>query len=802
MDPRKQSLELIILAPVICFLVLAGFGIYFLILTSVENFSERSIRQSFRSLSDGLYSIADREVDRLSWTGHAGDAKRTTVRQVFALYDFESFARKHEVGVVVQSEKGDEPLLIAEVPRNVKFDDAHDTYENGDYLFHTFRFRPWNWRVTLIKDSRAYSSLLERTRYFYIGSAIVLLVIAAFLILYLRRTIARPIHQIVARLRDKEPPDYTGIKEFEYLSSYLSQMMLEIRKHRDHLEELVQERTFELEETQKQLRIALENMPGGMFMVDADLKIKVSNDQYPAMYGLHPDFFEEDRSLRDAVEARANRGDYGPGPASDLVHERLKGYTDREPLRSEEETHDGRVLEFFRTPTQDGGTVAVVIDISERKQAERDLAEKSGFIQLIAAVTRAANEATNAEEAMQITLDKVCAHTGWPIGHLYKFDVASNEMVPTAQWQFAGSGRFDTFKKITSDFRFAPGAGLPGRVFVSGKPIWIKDISKDSNFPRATAALDIGVKSAFGFPVMVGKEVAAVLEFFTDKSAEPYEPLLDVMAQIGTQLGRAIERERAEERVRSDLELLQQELEAARDLQLAMVPNEFPPRSSMRPLQFAASMVPARNVGGDFYNVIDIDDHRTGIAIADVSGKGPRAALFMARALTMFNSIARRGGSPKDVTNEFNAELSAENESEMYVTVFYGVYDTSNNHFTYVDAGHYPPILRRRNGDVDWLEQVGGPMVGLMNELSYEERSLELGPGNTILCYTDGVIDAMNGSGEQFSEARVKALLTRCGQLDANDLVAQVLEEINDFVGDTPQIDDITCLVMRHLGNE
>jgi serine phosphatase RsbU (regulator of sigma subunit)/PAS domain-containing protein len=795
-------LELIILAPVLAFLILAGSGVYFLILNSVQDFAARSIRQSFTSLSDGVYGIADREADRLSWTGHAGDPKRTTVRQVFALYDIENFARKFEIGVIVYSKHEAEAVLRAGMPADVTLENIESAHPKDKYILHTFEFKPWNWRITLVQESSAYATLLERTRHFYIAAALVLLVIAGFLIIYLRRTIARPIHQIVTRLRAGEPPEYKGIKEFEYLSQNLGQMMQEISEYRHHLEELVGTRTAELEEAQKQLRVALENMPGGMFMVDADLQIKVSNDQYPTMYGLPPELFQEDRSLRHAVEARANRGDYGPGAASELVRERLKGYTDREPLRSEEETHDGRIVEFFSTPTQDGGTVAVVIDISERKQAERDLAEKSGFIQLIAAVTRAANEAKTADEAMQITLDKVCAHTGWPIGHLYKFDAASNEMVPTAQWHVVGSGEFDAFRKITSEFRFAPGAGLPGRVFASRKPTWIQEISEDSNFPRATAAMDVGVKSAIGFPVLVGKEVAAVLEFFTDNSADPYEPLLDVMAQIGTQLGRAIERERAEERIRSDLELLQQELEAARDLQLAMVPSEFPPGSSKRPLQFAASMVPARNVGGDFYNVIEIDDRRTGIAIADVSGKGPRAALFMARSLTAFNSIARRGGSPKEVIKEFNVELSAENESEMYVTVFYGVYDTSNNLFTYVDAGHYPPLLRKPNGDVVWLEQVGGPMVGLMKRLSYDEQSLELVPGNTILCYTDGVIDAMNASGEQFSEARLKALLTGCGQLDASDLVTEVLEEIGNFVGDTPQIDDITCLVMRHLGNE
>ena len=155
--------------------------------------------------------------------------------------------------------------------------------------------------------------------------------------------------------------------------------------------------------------------------------------------------------------------------------------------------------------------------------------------------------------------------------------------------------------------------------------------SFDPNFPRANLAEDIGVKSAFAFPVLVGKNVVAVLEFFCDVLAEPYEPLLTVMAQIGTQLGRSIERERAEEKTRSDLKRLQLDLESARELQLSMLPRRFPVTKSERPLRFAAIMEPARIIGGDFYNVIEIDGDRVGMVIADVSGKGVRAALFMAR---------------------------------------------------------------------------------------------------------------------------------------------------------------------------
>jgi signal transduction histidine kinase len=150
---------------------------------------------------------------------------------------------------------------------------------------------------------------------------------------------------------------------------------------------------------------------------------------------------------------------------------------------------------------------------------------------------------------MQIALDQVCGHTGWPVGHVYTLDEAAGDLAPTTIWYLKDPGQFRTFREVTESTRFASGVGLPGRVLANGKPTWIVDVTKDPNFPRAQLVSDIGVKGAFGFPVLVGPAVVAVMEFFSDQAAEPYEPLRDVMAQIGTQLGRVIERTQAEEQL-------------------------------------------------------------------------------------------------------------------------------------------------------------------------------------------------------------------------------------------------------------
>ena len=128
--------------------------------------------------------------------------------------------------------------------------------------------------------------------------------------------------------------------------------------------------------------------------------------------------------------------------------------------------------------------------------------------------------------------------------------LVGEELVTSRVWHLEDSERFETFRRVSEATRFGPGDGLPGRVLSSGKPAWITDVTKDRNFPRAQMATELGVKGAFGFPVLVGKDVVAVLEFFSERVVEPHEALLDVAAQIGTQLGRVIERQRAEGQLR------------------------------------------------------------------------------------------------------------------------------------------------------------------------------------------------------------------------------------------------------------
>ncbi len=292
-----------------------------------------------------------------------------------------------------------------------------------------------------------------------------------------------------------------------------------------------------------------------------------------------------------------------------------------------------------------------------------------------------------------------------------------------------------------------------------------------------------------------GERIMAVTKFPIFDSTGEVEAIGGVDVDI-------TERKRAEDRANKELMRIEEELQFARELQLAMVPRQFAPPSPERPLKITATMQPAREVGGDFYDVIELDRHRMGIVIADVSGKGAGAALFMARAFTILNTTARRGGGPGAVLSELNDALCVGNESTVFVSVFYGVFDAPTGVLTFANAGHNPPFLIRSDRSVEQLETTGGLVVGIKQNLSYLEKSVELGSGDTLFCYTDGITEAKNASMEEFSDKNLAAALGECGEMAVEHVADFVIDKVNEFTDHAPQFDDMTCVVIQRVPGE
>ncbi len=205
-------------------------------------------------------------------------------------------------------------------------------------------------------------------------------------------------------------------------------------------------------------------------------------------------------------------------------------------------------------------------DLAEQEEAERELRGNYSLIQLLHRTASEANMAESVDEAFRLCLASVCEHKGWSVGHAYiRSEKSPGRLSPTDIWCLNDEDRFAKFRGITSITEFERGVGLPGRVLATGQPSWITDVNKDTNFPRARLAKDIGVKAGFALPVLVGSEVAAVLEFFSDNAYEPDDKLLGTLTHIGTQLGRVVERIRAETALRESERIKANILETALD---------------------------------------------------------------------------------------------------------------------------------------------------------------------------------------------------------------------------------------------
>lgn len=222
-------------------------------------------------------------------------------------------------------------------------------------------------------------------------------------------------------------------------------------------------------------------------------------------------------------------------------------------------SRDGRVVWFQCEAKmlrgEDGRPWAihgVGFDITELKESEKALKEKHKQLQLLKDVATKANQATNVTEAMQFAVERVCEFTGWPLGHVCFTSRDRKQLLSSNIWSSIPGGRFQTFREVSETHGNSPGADLTAQVFENARPAWIRDVASDPNFSRQSAAQQVGIKSAFAFPVLSGIGVVAVLEFFSDLCSNPDDVVVDLMAHVGAQIGQAMERVRAQEKLLHD----------------------------------------------------------------------------------------------------------------------------------------------------------------------------------------------------------------------------------------------------------
>jgi sigma-B regulation protein RsbU (phosphoserine phosphatase) len=242
-------------------------------------------------------------------------------------------------------------------------------------------------------------------------------------------------------------------------------------------------------------------------------------------------------------------------------------------------------------------------------------------------------------------------------------------------------------------------------------------------------------------------------------------------------------------------ERLETEVQLARQIQQTFIPQALPKYSTW---QLAARWRTARQVGGDFYDVIELRNGKLGLFIADVADKGVPAALFMALTRTLVRAAVNESFSPVEALRRVNDQLLPDTQQGMFVTAVYGVLDLERGDFTYVNAGHNPPFWVRANGEVEKLARTA-MALGAVEQPEMSERTISLTAGDRLFMYTDGLTEAFSPSGDMFGEGRLTDVLGSLKEEPAEKILALVEDRLNEFSDTVPPADDLTMLVVRRV---
>ena len=248
----------------------------------------------------------------------------------------------------------------------------------------------------------------------------------------------------------------------------------------------------------------------------------------------------------------------------------------------------------------------------------------------------------------------------------------------------------------------------------------------------------------------------------------------------------------------TQLESLKTDLAVAGEIQQAILPRIFPPfPENDNELDLAALMTPAKDVGGDFYDFFRIDKEHIGLVMADVSGKGIPAAIFMAVSRTLIRTIGMQGYSSAVSINKSNDLLCDESVDSMFVTVFYAIYNIYTGELEYCNAGHNSPYIVRANGNVEVMPVSSNFMVGIVSGHNFQSDKIQLEPGDTIVMYTDGVNEACNTNFDEYGDDRMAQLLEKQAGRTCREMIDAQLEDVRQFSNGAEQSDDITIMALR-----
>jgi serine phosphatase RsbU (regulator of sigma subunit) len=286
----------------------------------------------------------------------------------------------------------------------------------------------------------------------------------------------------------------------------------------------------------------------------------------------------------------------------------------------------------------------------------------------------------------------------------------------------------------------------------------------------------------------------AMVEIISERLESSNEAAFNDLVKKNQMLQKAYDELKAAQAQLIEKERLERELQVAADIQLSILPDVLPDTAEYG---FGARILPARQVGGDFYDVFELKDHRIGVLIGDVADKGVPSALFMARAHALIMAEADIGATPAEVMNLVNTHITRLQKSTQFVTVLYGILDLKTREFSYARAGHEPPLILHADGNVERIPHSPGMAIGLWEPVTLDEKTVKLSSGDILLLYTDGMTDCRNPEGEAFGLERIKSLLGEQAKQNAQQVCNTLLETLQTYQSGAKQDDDVTLVAVK-----
>ena len=405
-------------------------------------------------------------------------------------------------------------------------------------------------------------------------------------------------------------------------------------------------------------------------------------------------------------------------------------------------------IDAFANPlkTENGQIVGIsghLNNSTERRQREQ-------YQRIAYCVARILSETLLMENTLYKVLQAICGNLNWKLAELWQLDEGTNRLICTQMWHLR-SQSFNNFQKVTERTSFAPGDGLPGKVWETQEPYWIADLAQAQDFRRAAVVENAGLRTGFGFPVTSDLNCMGIMTFFSSEHRPIDRELLKLMTTLGRQIGQFMKRKEAEMKLRQQTEILQEELTRAAAYVQSLLPSPMEDKVKIQRL-----FIPSLQLGGDSFDYYWLDEEHLVIYLIDVAGHGVKSALISVSILNILRSQSLANVDfhrPASVLRELNKTFQMNEAGDDYFTIWYGVYNSKTRELTYSTGGHPPAILvlpSEKNFEIKKLA-TEGISIGMLEDWPYDEESCIVPEGSSLFVFSDGAYEIEMEEGKYWS---------------------------------------------------